>query len=60
MSRGATQIHQTALGQNDNFAAVFEGVNVDLRLYEGYGHDLAQAPAWSQRQFEIYETFLAR
>ena len=37
-----------------------QGVNVDLRLYEGYGHDLPQAPAWSQRQFEIYETFLAR
>ncbi len=36
------------------------GVNVDLRIYEGYGHDLPQSPAWNQRQIEIYEAFLAR
>lgn len=37
-----------------------QGVNVDLRMYDGYGHDLPQAPAWHQRQAEIYELFLAQ
>lgn len=37
-----------------------QGVNVDLRMYGGYGHDLPQAPEWHLRQAEIYETFLAQ
>ena len=36
-----------------------QGVNVELRMYDGFGHDLPQSPAWNQRQYEIYETFLA-
>jgi len=37
-----------------------QGVNVELRVYQGYGHDLGQSPEWVRRQHEIYETFLAR